>query len=485
MKVISDHVFEGSGVRPKLSTKTLESVWMKRVTNEEPPGHPMFFFTLVKPSYLSFVVSISTDQKDNTENIRVKGKIICKQEDDYINDYNLDLEREPKKSSKFSGHFDGKTKYSLWMEVDTDSDRDVIFEITMTSLTSANADLLHGPINESFVFRSVPGMKPKSFNAEPLSWGGAFGAIVCDWTMKNSGGDEHFFDDYPQLLVSFTPGTTFTEVARVRITLEHDDKTIPDQSQQVFYVYDVDDYIKANRSDYPVQELIKYKFSVKDEQNRDKWKRLLRSKPSNDNYYVEEIFDVDCDWNLADEKYLLVVPVPLVQRTGKFRVTAQCVDIPTVIGRRITLKHLDDVWFDQVQSFRSSWVGVGGGDIGGDLFSYNPYFQIKITVPDTQLICKMIPVGREENNNIRVAMYLFEPENEQDHVFLSRNLRFKCEWSNFSRVLLSATLSPEVFEDQPLIRTYYLVCSTYEEGCNMNFDLKISSSRPIRVRQIN
>jgi hypothetical protein len=476
---------EGLAVRAKTVEKILKCVWMKRVTEEEPPGSPMFFFTLEKESYCVFQLSVPEDQQDNPDNFTVAGSLALTSNEGKIGDFAIDLQRQPTKVTKFQGHFKPNIKYTLHTTVTSEAKRDIIFELSMTSLINAGAEFYDGYLNHLYKFRTLDDLKPRPLSAEPLPWAGSFASTNGEWTLDNSGGPNHFFDDYPQCLVIFSPGRNKQTKGTLRITLEHQDKLNRKQPSQLFYVYDLDNYIRAHKSTHRLADLLKHKFSLKDNENTDKWPRLVRAQPSRDLYFIEETIEVECNWDLTLDKYLLVVLASLQQREGGFRVTAQCTDLPTALGRNVEVRALADKWFEHHQGFRSSWVGVGGGDIGGDLFSYNPCFEIKIMVPDTQLVCKMEPEGNQEDESIRVAMYLFEPDNEEDIMFLSRNLKFKCEWANMSRVLLSATLSPEIVDNQPLISTYYIVCSTYEEGCNMNFDLKISSSRPIMVRQVN
>lgn len=469
---------------PSTITKTLSSVWMNRVTNEEPPGSSAFHFEIAAESYCTFHIKLDPDQVDNEENFSLQGTLKVLNRDIIVREYPFKIDSVLTTEVRLHGHYQPNIKYTVQTQIsDWSMNRDVKFDISMITLLKADCVFDHGPINYLYKFRTLDELKPKALRAEQVAWGGAFAEATDQWTLENSGGEFHFFDDYPQYMVTFTPGRGYSKTERLRVTLEHVDKLDLKQQPIAFYVYDIDDFIQAHKKTHKIPMLVEHRFSLKDSENSDKWKKLHRSAPSKDVQYIEEFVDVQCDWELAAEKHVLLVPASLKQREGQYRVTVQCCGLPIVSGRTIHIRHLNEKWFEYYETFRSSWYGIGGGDINGDFFSYNPCFEIKITVPDTQLICKMIREG-SENEDVPVAMYLFEPELPHQSVFLSRNLKLKCEWSNNSRVLLSATLSPEVIESEPLISTYYLVCSTEEECCNMQFDLQIFSSKPIKVRQV-
>lgn len=480
----SDHeLVEGKTIKPLVKTTSLSSVWMKRITGNEPPGFPTFNFTLAKNSYCSFHLSIPREQRDNIDNFTVDGTLSLLIDDCKLEEWSFSIQREGN-AAEFHIHLKKYVKYTIQTNIISQSmDRDVIFDITLTSIMTAEPKFEQGAINHLYFFRLLEDFKQKPSIAEPYPWGGSFAECKAEWTSGNSGGDDHYFDDYPQFIITLAMGKERSPKIKVRVTLEHVDKSDNNQPPLAFYVYDIDDYLRAHKSTHRVVKLIQHRFSIKGENNQDKLQRLLRSAPSKDVHFIEEIVEANCDWDLTPSKYLLIVPASLRQRKGYFRITAQCVDFPIVRNRTLALTMLSDKWFEHCQTFKASWIGCGGGDIGGDLFIYNPCFEIKISVPDTQVVCKMVNEGTEDPNE-RVAMYLFEPEVDQEHVFLSRNLKFKCEWNNSSRVLLSATLNPEIIESEPLVSVYYLVCSTKEEQRDLVLDLKIYSSKPVTVRQV-
>ncbi len=300
-----------------------------------------------------------------------------------------------------------------------------------------------------------------------------------EWNIHNSGGSNFRLDHNPQYIVNIKQGTKRT--TKLGITLEHTGEL--KMSPMLFYVYDIDRYLTTHA--HHLKDMQSYRYEIFS--NRDQVDEVFKSPLSKINQKMVQ-GTVKLSFGEGDKNVLVVPCAGLEGRVGAFQLRVQCLDKEP---REINLLPIRDFKFKHVQTVNGSWIkGVAGGEIGSPLFSYNPCYEIKIEQNDTCFMCVLHEydgIASAENIRPRIALFLFEysackMSNEgHEHHFTKEHLKSLCKWVSPTKVLLSGVASPEAFQDHSFTTRYYLVCSTYEEGLEANFQLKVYSTKQLKV----
>ncbi len=477
-------------LKPRTTEISLSSVWM----NKPLPKHiqemeykiPVFTLTLETDSYVNIRVTIPYDQNDNESQLHVDGVMSLKDKDYEIRSWDFTLHRAkegeartPKIVAIFRRHLQAGTVYTLIPSINTFStNRDVIFNISAEALLKSGLKFTGMVNNPKFFFRTK---KDLIYRGLPVDQGARV-TVTGIWNLHNTTGEigtHDRLDDAPQFIMALNQGATNSDTLKVRFTLERvGEKWQP----MVLYVYDIEKYMKQG---VDLKTLIEKRFSFR--KNGFVVPLIGRSEPTKGKETSTSVeVNVQCDWKTMESRYLLVLPCTAVEgREGEFKLEARCWDDPGVDDRTVHLHALSDTRYNNCIYYKGSWIkGCSGGNIGDDLFAYNPCFEVKVSQPHTQLLFVLHNVVEKgavsPDVRPRVALFLFD--NSED--LSEETLRCKCKWTSYTNAILAKTISPEIHEGETMISHFLLVISTFQEGIEASYELKLYSSKPITSRQL-
>jgi hypothetical protein len=356
--------------------------------------------------------------------------------------------------------------------------RDIKFDIKAEYLFKSRFKMIDSSHNHLFAFRRKNAPQPDILTSMIEAKG--------EWNIHNSGGSTFRLDHNPQFIVTITKGDIATTTAKIKVRLEHTGEK--KMNPMLFYVFDIDRYLMVHT--HHMESLVQHRFLLT--HNEDKVDRIFKSKITKINQpSVEGIITAHCDWDLDEKKFLLVVPcVGLEGRSGCFKLIVECIDEKKVEDRAVSIAQIREFRYKFCEILNGNWIkGVSGGEFGAPLFAYNPCYEIKIEEPNTYFMCVLQDYELRKNEDIRprIAMYMFEgaacrkEDDDHDHFFTQENMKSQCKWVSPDKVLISGMASPDIVDDQKFPTFYYVICTTYEEGLEASFQLKVYSNNSVTV----